>query len=68
MTITAQESKRYFDFNGLNLPDPGAMFTVDEVKQMFSNAYPDLLTAVVETELVADGVKYNFIRNVGTKG
>lgn len=68
MAITAQASKRYFNFNGLSLNDPGQTFTVEDVKTMYANAYPDLISAAVETELVSDGVQYNFIRNVGTKG
>jgi PRTRC genetic system protein C len=69
MTIQAKTLIRKFTFNGVNLPDPGPNFSVDEVKDIYSNQYPDLATAIVnEPSISGDVATYTFTRNVGTKG
>ena len=69
MTIQAKTMTRKFTFNGVNLPDPGPNFSVDEVKDIYSNQYPDLATAIVsEPSISGDVATYTFTRNVGTKG
>jgi PRTRC genetic system protein C len=69
MAIAIQKLTRKFTFNGANLPDPGEAFTCDEVKDIYSNQYPDLSTAIVSEPTIAAGVAtYTFTRNVGTKG
>ena len=69
MAIHVQKLTRKFIFNGANLPDPGEAFSPDEVKDIYSNQYPDLSTAVVGEPSIKDHVAtYTFTRNVGTKG
>lgn len=69
MTITVQQAKRTFTYNGVDLPDPGPDFTPEDIKDIFSNQYPELTTALLQgPELKDDGVSYTFVRNVGTKG
>jgi PRTRC genetic system protein C len=69
MTIEAKTLTRKFVFNGVNLPDVGPNFTVDEVKDIYSNQYPDLTSAIVsEPTISGDVATYTFTRNVGTKG
>lgn len=68
MTLQAQALKRYFTFNGVSLQDPGLEFAAEEVKEMHSIAYPDLATAVIETDIGSDSINYKFVRSVGTKG
>lgn len=69
MAIQVQKLTRKFIFNGANLPDPGEAFSPDEVKDIYSNQYPDLSTAVVGEPSIQDDVAtYTFTRNVGTKG
>lgn len=69
MTITVTKLTRKFTFNGANLPDPGEAFSPEDVKDIFSNQYPDLSTAIVnEPTIVGDVATYTFTRNVGTKG
>lgn len=69
MAIEIQKLIRQFSFNGADLPDPGEAFTPLEVKEIYSNQYPDLSTAIIN-EPVTKGnvVAYTFVRNVGTKG
>ncbi|MCU6502348.1 PRTRC system protein C [Rugamonas sp. A1-17] len=68
MTLQAHSLKRYFTFNGVSLQDPGPEFSPEEIKEMHSMAYPDLATAVIETEIGTDSINYKFVRSVGTKG
>jgi len=69
MAIAITKLTRKFTFNGANLPDPGEAFSPDEVKEIYSNQYPDLSTAIVsEPAISGDVATYTFTRNVGTKG
>lgn len=69
MAIQAQKLTRKFTFNGVTLTDPGEAFSPDEVKDLYSNQYPDLSTAIVEDPVIeGDVATYTFKRNVGTKG
>lgn len=69
MAIEAQQLTRKFSFNGADLPDPGPAFSPEEVKDLYSNQYPDLSTAIINPPSIKDDVAtYTFSRNVGTKG
>lgn len=69
MAIQVQALKRTFSFNDVPLNDPGLDFTVDEVKEVYSAQYPDLITALTEgPELKDDVAHYRFVRNIRTKG
>ena len=69
MAIEITKLTRKFSFNGADLPDPGEAFTPEEVKDIYSNQYPDLSTAIVsEPTIAGDVATYTFTRNVGTKG
>ncbi|WP_426172523.1 PRTRC system protein C [Pseudoduganella sp. R-34] len=69
MAIEVSKLSRKFNFNGVDLPDPGASFTPDEVRDIYSNQYPDLATAIVNDPAIdGDVATYSFSRNVGTKG
>src|SRR5437763_15832081 len=66
MKITALE--REFQFNGTKLPDAGPNLTVEEVRAIYVNTYPELATATIEGPSPEDGVmQYKFIRAVGCK-
>jgi PRTRC genetic system protein C len=36
---------RTFTFNGIDLPDPGPEYEVDDVRRMYSSVHPELATA-----------------------
>jgi PRTRC genetic system protein C len=60
---------RIFTYNGARLPDPNPAFTVEQVRDMYVNAYPELATAAVEgPEATGEGLQYKFVRAVGAKG
>jgi PRTRC genetic system protein C len=61
--------ERLFIFNGVKLPDPGSQLSVEEVRSMYVNTYPELATATIEGPAPADGnMQYTFVRAVGVKG
>ena len=69
MALTVSEVERRFVYNGTVLTDPGPGMSVDEVKGVYENSYPDLATATVEGPTEKNGVmEYEFKRKVGTKG
>lgn len=69
MTVKVQKLVREFTFNGVKLPDPNPDFSVEQVRDMYVNTYPDLATAAVEgPTAVGDKMQYSFVRAVGTKG
>jgi PRTRC genetic system protein C len=68
MSITIQEIKRVFRYNGITLPDvPG--LDPREVRDLYSAQYPELISAEVEAGEVRDGrQEFTFRKAVGTKG
>ena len=69
MAINATNAVRVFQYNGMELPDPGATMRPDEVRDLYSANFPELATAVVEgPELNGDRLVYSFRKAVGTKG
>jgi len=60
---------REFTYNGVKLPDPNPSMTVEEVRAVYSNQYPDLATASITGPETQDGkLRYSFVRAIGTKG
>ena len=60
---------REFSLNGVRLPDPNPKLTVDEVRNLYATAYPDITTAAIEgPEAVGNKLIYLFSRAIGTKG
>lgn len=69
MTLTATALKRVFRYNSVVLPDPGAQFSVEQVRDLYADTYPEITSAAVEgPEEDGDTVTYTFRRAVGTKG
>jgi PRTRC genetic system protein C len=55
MAIRIERLERLFLFNGVKLPDPNPDFTVEQVRDMYVNTYPELATAAVEGPTPAKG-------------
>ncbi|HBD39793.1 MAG TPA: PRTRC system protein C, partial [Cupriavidus sp.] len=54
---------RQFSYNGMTFMDPGAAFTPDQVRDVYSAQYPELTTAAVDGPEVKDGVaRFTFVR------
>jgi PRTRC genetic system protein C len=69
MAIRIERLERLFLFNGVKLPDPNPDFTVEQVRDMYVNTYPELATAAVEGPTPVNGsMQYTFTRAIGAKG
>ncbi|WP_059414430.1 PRTRC system protein C [Cupriavidus basilensis] len=69
MAIEVKKLTREFVYNGVKLPDPGADFSPDQVRDMYTAQYPELNTAAVEGVVVEGDVgRYEFVRAAGAKG
>jgi PRTRC genetic system protein C len=69
MAMTIERLERLFVFNGVKLPDPNPDFTVEQVRNMYVNTYPELATAAGEGPTPVNGaMQYTFVRAIGAKG
>ncbi|TCK33403.1 PRTRC genetic system protein C [Paraburkholderia sp. BL8N3] len=69
MSISVAAVTREFVYNGMNLADPGAAFTPDQVRDLYTAQYPELTTAAVDGPEIKDTVmRYKFVRAAGAKG
>ena len=69
MTIETKQLERAFRYNSVTLPDPGPSYGIEQVRDMYAAAYPDITTAAIEGPEEKDGkLVYTFRRAVGTKG
>jgi len=69
MALKIETLVRVFAFNGVRLPDPNPKFTVEQVRDMYLNTYPELATAAIEGPTPVNGaLQYTFLRAVGAKG
>lgn len=67
--INVEPLERSFSYLGTRLPDPDPSMTVEQVRDLYCNTYPELATAAVEGPSPVDGrLEYTFIRAVGAKG
>jgi PRTRC genetic system protein C len=48
MTVKIEKLERVFLFNGSKLPDVNPEFSVEQVRDVYVNTYPELATAAVE--------------------
>lgn len=69
MSVKVEKLERVFVFNGAHLPDPNPEFSVEQVRDMYVNTYPELATAAIEGPTpVNRAMQYVFTRAVGAKG
>lgn len=69
MAIQTTTLTRTFSYGGMTLPDPGAALSPEEVRDVYSTAYPELVSASIEgPEKRGDTLTYTFKKGVGTKG
>ncbi|WP_063800700.1 PRTRC system protein C [Burkholderia cepacia] len=60
---------REFAYNGAKLADPAPTFTLQQVRDFYSQTYPELTNAEIEGPVVKGNRNvYTFRRAVGTKG
>jgi PRTRC genetic system protein C len=69
MTVSAISVARRFVYQGVNLADPSASMSPNDVRDLYSATYPELTTAEVEAGEIENGEQvFTFRRAVGTKG
>ena len=69
MAITITSLERSFSYNGVSLPDPGATLTLEQVRDVYCAAFPEIVSASIEgPEKKGDNLVYTFKKGVGTKG
>jgi PRTRC genetic system protein C len=67
--VKVESLERSFSYLGTRLPDPDGSMTVEQVRDVYVNTYPELATAAVEGPSTANGrLEYTFTRAVGAKG
>ena len=59
---------RIFVYDGREFPDPDPNLSVDEVKRMMTDFFPELQNAEVKEAKRDEDTLYEFVRRVGTKG
>ena len=69
MSVKIEALGRVFLFNGVKLPDPNPDFSVEQVRDIYVNTYPELATAAIEGPTPGQGaMQYTFVRAIGAKG
>lgn len=69
MALQTQQLERTFRYNSVDLIDPGAQYTPEQVRDFYAPTYPEILNAAIEGPDEKDGkLQYTFRRAVGTKG
>lgn len=69
MTIQVTGLERSFSYNGVSLPDPGAALTLEQVRDVYSAAFPEIVSASIEGPEQKNGkLLYVFRKAVGAKG
>ena len=69
MTIQVTSLERSFSYNGVSLPDPGAALTLEQVRDVYSAAFPEIVSASIEGPEHKNGkLLYVFRKAVGAKG
>lgn len=60
---------RVFNYNGMQLVDPGLQFSPEDVKEIYSATFPEITAAGIEGPVTKDDkLHYTFHRAIGTKG
>jgi len=59
---------RVFIYDGREFPDPDPNMSVDEVKAMMADFFPELANAEVRESNQGEDTVYELVRRVGTKG
>ena len=69
MAIQVTGLERSFSYNGVSLPDPGAALTLEQVRDVYSAAFPEIVSAAIEGPEQKNGkLLYVFRKAVGSKG
>jgi len=59
---------RVFIYDGREFPDPDPNLSVDEVRRMMSDFFPELANAEMRESKRGEDTVHELVRRVGTKG
>jgi PRTRC genetic system protein C len=59
---------REFTYDGRSFPDPDPTLSVEEVKRIMTDFFPDLANAEVRESKRGEDTVHEFVRRVGIKG
>jgi len=59
---------RIFIYDGKELPDPDPSMTIDDVRQSYTEFFPELSNAASASKKDGDNTVITFTKRVGTKG
>ena len=59
---------RVFVYDGREFPDPDPSLSVDQVRSMMTDFFPELTNAEVKESRRDEDTLYELVRRVGTKG
>jgi PRTRC genetic system protein C len=63
--VKVERLERCFCYLGSRLPDPDPTLSIEQVRDVFVNAYPELATAAIEGPSTVNGtLHYTFVRAV----
>ena len=69
MSVKVSTLEREFVFDGRRLPDPNPNMSVEQVREMYIPAHPEITTAnVAGPEPLNGKMRYTFSRAIGAKG
>ena len=60
--------QRIFIYDGREFPDPDPSLSVDEVKRMMTDFFPELTNADTKQATRGEDTLYEFVKKVGVKG
>ena len=67
--MESHELSRYFEFNGVRLPDINPKLSPEEIRSLYTQHFPEIATATITgPEAVGDKLRYQFTRAIGSKG
>jgi PRTRC genetic system protein C len=67
--MESHELSRYFEFNGVRLPDINSKLSVEEIRAAYAHQFPDIATATITgPEAVGDKLRYLFSRSIEIRG
>lgn len=67
--ITVKALPRQFTYSGVALPDPGAHLSLEQVRDVYSAAYPEITNAAIDGPEERGGhLVYTIRRAAGAKG
>lgn len=69
MTIQVTQAKRVFIYGSAHLPDPGEGLSPEEVRDVYSASFPEIVSAAIEGPVAKNGtLEFTFRKAVGSKG